>query len=61
MFFGVSGQVISTVMGLILRTVFIFTLGIEYLGVEGLFSSILIMLSLANMGFDTFCFSDREG
>ena len=51
--FGLSGQIISIVMGFIVRTVFIYTLGIEYLGVDGLFTSILIMLSLANLGFDT--------
>ncbi|MGE7120735.1 lipopolysaccharide biosynthesis protein [Peribacillus sp. NPDC046944] len=53
MFFGLSGQLISVFMGFVVRTVFIYTLGIEYIGVEGLFSSILIMLSLANLGFDT--------
>lgn len=53
MFFGLSGQIISIVLGFVVRTVFIYSLGIEYLGVEGLFSSILIMLSLANLGFDT--------
>ncbi|WHY71036.1 lipopolysaccharide biosynthesis protein [Fictibacillus enclensis] len=53
MFFGISGQVISMLMGFLVRTVFIHTLGAEYLGVEGLFSSILMMLSLANLGFDT--------
>ncbi|MFD0771224.1 lipopolysaccharide biosynthesis protein [Bacillus sp. CGMCC 1.60114] len=51
--FGLSGQIISIGMGFIVRTVFIYTLGIEYLGVDGLFTSILIMLSLANLGFDT--------
>ncbi|PFE52879.1 sugar translocase, partial [Bacillus cereus] len=40
-------------MGFIVRTVFIYILGIEYLGVDGLFTSILIMFSLANLGFDT--------
>ncbi|WP_134702550.1 lipopolysaccharide biosynthesis protein [Ammoniphilus sp. YIM 78166] len=52
-FFGLSGQFISILMGFIVRTIFIYTLGIEYLGVEGLFTSILMMLSLANLGFDT--------
>lgn len=52
-FFGISGQLISALMGFIVRTIFIYTLGIEYLGIEGLFSSILMMLSLANLGFDT--------
>lgn len=52
-FFGLSGQIISTIMGFVVRTLFIYTLGIEYLGVDGLFTSILLMLSLANLGFDT--------
>ncbi|HDX9588380.1 TPA: sugar translocase [Bacillus pseudomycoides] len=51
--FGLSGQIISIGMGFIVRTVFIYTLGIDYLGVDGLFTSILMMLSLANLGFDT--------
>ena len=51
--FGLSGQIISIGMGFVVRTVFIFTLGIEYLGVDGLFTSILLMFSLANLGFDT--------
>jgi O-antigen/teichoic acid export membrane protein len=53
MAYGVFGQLISAVLGFVVRTAFIYTLGIEYVGVEGLFSSILIMLSLANLGFDT--------
>jgi len=53
MLFGVSGQIISAVMGFVVRTAFVYTLGVEYLGVDGLFTSILIMLSLANLGFDT--------
>lgn len=53
MLFGISGQVISAIMGFVVRTAFIYTLGIEYLGIDGLFSSILMMLSLANLGFDS--------
>lgn len=53
MFFGVSGQIISAIMGFIVRTALIYTLGIEYVGIDGLFTSILVMLSLANLGFDT--------
>lgn len=53
MIFGLTGQIISSIMGFIVRSVFIATLGIEYLGVSGLFSNILTMLSLANLGFDT--------
>lgn len=53
MVIGLSGQVINSVMGIVVRTVFIATLGIEYLGVNGLFTNILTLLSLANLGFDT--------
>ncbi|MGM0836093.1 MAG: lipopolysaccharide biosynthesis protein [Bacillota bacterium] len=51
--FGLISQVVSLLMGFFVRTVIIFTLGIEYVGVEGLFTSILLLLSLANLGFDT--------
>ncbi|OOE14585.1 lipopolysaccharide biosynthesis protein [Fictibacillus arsenicus] len=52
-FFGLSSQFISIILGFIVRTIFIYMLGVEYLGIDGLFSSILMMLSLANLGFDT--------
>lgn len=51
--FGLSGQLISIIMGFLFRTVFIYKLGADYLGIDGLFTSILLMLSLANVGFDT--------
>lgn len=51
--FGLSGQIISIILGFIVRTVFIKTLGAEYLGINGLFSNILLIFSLANLGFDT--------
>jgi len=51
--FGLLGQLASTVLGFIVRYLFIATLGIEYLGVSGLFSDLLMMLSLANLGFET--------
>ena len=35
------------------RTIFIYVLGVEYLGINGLFSEILQMLSLADLGFGT--------
>lgn len=43
-------QILSTIMGLVARTFFIHYLSAEYLGVNGLFSNILTMLSLAEMG-----------
>ena len=43
-------QAWSTIMGLVTRTFFIRCLSAEYLGVNGLFTNILTMLSLAEMG-----------
>lgn len=50
---GILSQVISIILAFITRTVFINTLGAEYLGVEGLFSNILSLLSLTNLGMET--------
>lgn len=47
---GLMVQASNALMGLIVRTVFIHNLSSEYLGVNGLFSNILTMLSLAEMG-----------
>lgn len=40
----------KTVLDFILRTIFIYTLGSTYLGVNGLFSNILMILNLAELG-----------
>ncbi len=45
-----GGQLITIVMQFIVRTVFISTLGKSYLGINGLFTNILSMLSLAELG-----------
>lgn len=45
-----GGQLITIILQFITRTVFIHTLGKEYLGIGGLFSNILSMLSLAEFG-----------
>lgn len=47
---GLGNQVIITALSFISRTVFITYLGIEYLGISGLFTSILAMLALAEAG-----------
>ncbi|MDQ0114823.1 lipopolysaccharide biosynthesis protein [Paenibacillus harenae] len=47
---GLGNQIIITVLSFISRTVFINSLGIEYLGVNALFINILGMLSLAEAG-----------
>jgi len=51
--FGVGSQLVSAGMGFAARTAFVATLGMELLGVDGLFTSVLMLLSLANLGFDT--------
>jgi len=46
----IGGQFITILMQFIVRTIFIQTLGKSYLGINGLFSNILSMLSLAELG-----------
>jgi O-antigen/teichoic acid export membrane protein len=48
--FGISGQVVSSLLNFVARTIFIKILGAEYLGLNGLFSDILSVLSLAELG-----------
>lgn len=47
---GLGSQLIITLLSFVSRTVFIYTLGVEYLGINGLFTSILLMLSIAEAG-----------
>lgn len=53
MFSGILFQVISLILGFINRTVFVKFLGVEYLGLNSLFTNILSLLSLAELGFGT--------
>lgn len=46
-------QIAAIVLKFVSRTIFIYILGAEYLGINGLFSEILQMLSLADLGFGT--------
>lgn len=48
--FALGGQFVTTIVNMINKTVFIYILGANYLGVSGLFSNILSMLSLAELG-----------
>ena len=50
---GFVSRFMLILLGLIVRTVFIKTLGNDYLSVNGLYSNILSMLSLAELGFGT--------
>lgn len=47
---GIGGQLLNLVLQFAVRTVFVRTLGKEYLGINGVFSNILSMLSLAELG-----------
>lgn len=47
---GIGGYGINTVIGFVCRMVFVRCLADEYLGINGLFSNILSMLSLAELG-----------
>lgn len=49
-FTGIIGQIIIIVSNFVVRTVFIASLGKEYLGITGLFSNILTMLSMTELG-----------
>lgn len=47
---GAFAQIMNTIISFIVRTVFIKVLGKEYLGVNGLFTNILTVLSFAELG-----------
>lgn len=47
---GIGGYFFNTLLGFICRMVFVKYLSADYLGVNGLFSDILVMLSLAELG-----------
>ena len=49
-FVGLGGYCLSAILGFISRMIFTRVLTAEYLGVSGLFSNILTMLSLAELG-----------
>ncbi len=50
---GFAGQALGMLLAFVSRTVFIYVLGEEYLGVNGLFSSILSVLSFSELGIGT--------
>lgn len=49
----VIAQMTGMLFNFAVRTVFIYTLGMEYMGIAGLFSNVLSMLSLAELGLGT--------
>ncbi len=50
---GLLYQITNMILGFVSRTVFIRTLGNEYLGLNGIFSDVLTLLSMADLGFST--------
>lgn len=49
--FAVAGELLQAVLKFVSRRVFVLLLGEEYLGINGLFTDVLSMLSLAELGF----------
>lgn len=47
---GIASQIILIILGLISRKIFVNIMGLEILGINGLFSNIISMLSLAELG-----------
>ena len=50
---GVISKVVNMILGFVSRTIFIYYLGVTYLGINGLYTEILAMLSLTELGFGT--------
>lgn len=50
-FWGAFSNILITIINFIVRTIFIKTLGNEYLGINGLFTNILYVLNFAELGF----------
>ena len=48
--YGLIWRIYITAMPFVIRTIFIYKLGVEYLGLDSLFISILNVLSLAELG-----------
>lgn len=49
-FVGLGGYLLNTVLGFVCRIVFVYCLSADYLGISGLFTNVLSMLSLAELG-----------
>lgn len=52
-FYGMAYKLVSIMMPFVVRTVFIRTLGVEFLGLNSLFTSILTVLNLTELGFSS--------
>lgn len=51
--FNFMNQIVTLVLSFISRTIFIHVLGVQYLGINSLFSDVLNLLSMADLGFGT--------
>ncbi len=49
----IGGQFVGNLLRFVCRTVFIYTLGKQYLGISGLYTNILTLLSMTELGFST--------
>ena len=49
----IGNKIVVMLMPFVVRSVAIYTIGIQYLGVDSLFSSILTMLNLSDLGFSS--------
>lgn len=52
---GATGKIVNMFIPFILRTVMIYKLGVEYLGLSSLFASVLQVLSMSELGFSYAC------
>ncbi len=50
---GLVTQILNIILPFVVRTVLLYTLGSEYTGLNGLFTSILSVLNMADLGFTT--------
>lgn len=48
-----GGQLLGSLLKFICRTVFIYTLGQEFLGISGLYSNVITILNITELGFST--------
>ena len=49
----IGSQLLIIILGFIVRTVFIKTLGVQYLGITGLFTNIISVLNITELGFSS--------
>ncbi|BAL83436.1 putative membrane protein [Selenomonas ruminantium subsp. lactilytica TAM6421] len=52
-FFGMINRIVKIIVPFLLRSLIIYKIGIEYLGLDGLFVSILQVLNVAELGFSS--------